>query len=257
MSIFRGATHLHSKYSLDGHVSLKTLRDFYEKRDYNFLLMSEHYEDLSREQFCKFGEQCVDLSNDNFIIIPGIEFHNDCITVNGLRHYPLPNRPIAEMLAEDQNTFNVLVHPSNLRKFLPSPILSKLHAVEVWNVRYDGSRFPSFRNLAIWRRLSKKYPLAPILGLDFHQKENMASHYLEVKAERLSTRSLLVALQRGDYDLFSGGKKWDPSQLSLRFFILSALYYYFRLFAVKIYKNSKTVIPNSLSNHIKSYINGK
>ena len=258
MSVFKGSIHIHSTYSFDGSLNLARLRDAYVSHGFDFLILSEHQEDFSPQRYKELVSTCKSLTRADFLLIPGLEFHNEAVAVHGLYEYPGDGLTMLEFLtlARSQGAFNVLVHPSNLSKLPPRDILQQLHAVEVWNVRYDGSRFPSLRNLFIWRCLSRKYALSPIFGIDFHKKEGIGTTWLQVGLDTLSSKDLLNALRNNHFKLFSGSGEWHMESLQRSRLFKICVYYYTRWFAIRFYKRMRHILPNGLTNSLKKRVNG-
>lgn len=258
MQVYKGSIHIHSTYSFDGTLSLERLRDSYAASGFDFLILSEHREDFSPVGYKELVSTCDALSRNDFLLVPGLEFHSEAIAVHGLREYPEDSLPMSNFLAHTRakGTFNVLVHPSNLRNLPPKEILLQLHAVEVWNVRYDGSRFPSFRNLTIWRRLSRNFPLASIFGIDFHKKEGIGTTWVQVDLENLSSENLLDTLRKGHFSLFSGSGEWHMESLHGKQLFEICVYHYMRWFAIRFYKKMRHLLPDTLIHFLKKLVNG-
>ncbi len=73
MQILRGVAHVHSTYSFDGRLPLPDLAGFLAGQGLDFVLMSEHVESLDPGKVRRFVADCSRLSNESFLLIPGIE----------------------------------------------------------------------------------------------------------------------------------------------------------------------------------------
>src|SRR5262249_18848712 len=112
MTVYRGITHVHSTYSFDGTMSLPEIRTLCQGAGYSFALMSEHIEGMSSDGFAAFLRECRAHSDDAFLFVPGLEFHAECVSTNGLNE-PVDMGYDRRRLLEEclkQDTFNVFVH---------------------------------------------------------------------------------------------------------------------------------------------------
>src|SRR5450759_4376877 len=70
----RGALHVHSTLSRDGTMTIAELARYFKQKCYQFLAMGEHAEDLDEAKVHALREQSATNSDDQFCVIPGIEF---------------------------------------------------------------------------------------------------------------------------------------------------------------------------------------
>lgn len=258
--IFRGLTHVHSTYSFDGQLSLSQMKKLFRNQGYHFVLMSEHIEGLSTHEFSCFLDECDQLSDEGFIFAPGLEFHAECISINGLK------RPLQKMakgrkqLMEeclDHDTFNIFVHPS-LRRSLPNDkMLEKIHAIEVWNAKYDGARYPSPQNIRIWRKHCGHQKLTPVFGVDFHETNQLVPIYMSVELEHLSADGVMAAFKAGKYSLHYREKLFDPAKFPSTMRASMLAYWVVRHIAVRSYRTVSKLVPDSLNRRLKAWINGR
>jgi len=208
MLVFKGVVHLHSTYSHDATLSLPTVRDLLKGRGYHFGLMAEHHEDLDEGTLAEFIDACADLSDEGFLLIPGIEFHTRCLAACGVTMPAAFGPGEAERLANcyTEGTFNVLVHPSGVASLPDVALLRKVDAVEVWNVKADGGRYPAGRRIALWKRLRREYDVHPVVGIDLHDESQLASVHVRLTLPELTTPAVLSAMKAGDYRLYHGDR---------------------------------------------------
>lgn len=260
MKIFKGLTHVHSTYSFDGRLSLGEIKSLFIAQGYSFALMSEHVEGMKQRDYARFLEECRALSNDEFLIIPGLEFHAECVSINGLTQLPRNLEKGRRLLMEEcleQNTVNVFVHPS-LRRSLPrQQIIDKIHAVEVWNSKYDGARYPSYENIKIWKTLSRLRKQTPIFAVDFHERLQLVPISIGIEAEHLSIADVLDAIKEGKHALYYRERRMDLDGLSWTARSAMQAYWIMRRVADQSYHAVSRLLPASFSKRLKTWINGR
>ena len=259
MPFYKGSIHIHSNWSSDGALSLESLKKAYTSRGFHFVMLSDHLEDFTSERYRKMVSACQVLSSENFLLVPGLEFHSESVALFGLMSYPGSGMPLIDLLQtiSPQGSFNAFVHPTNFGRLPSEKVISKLHALEVWNVRYDGSRFPSYRNLKFWHRLSEHFPLIPIFGIDFHNKEGIGTTWIEVELEKLSRQNLLGALKNAQFKLFARNKHWQMDHIGNGAKLQIFGYHCFRLISLAIYRKIKNHLPEIWVKQVKGIVNGR
>jgi len=258
MRTFKGLTHVHSKYSFDGKLSLQEIKTLFTDAGYDFALMSEHIEGMSSSNFECFVEQCVELSDDHFVFVPGLEFHSECLATNGL-YAPLRfNRNRRRLLHEclEQPSFNVLLHPCVLKRPAIDEVRRRVHSVEVWNAKYDGARYPSLQAIHTWRLLNRERMVSAVFGVDFHERRGLFPMYVRVQLQRLSHDVLLDALREGRFSVCHRGKQVDLNNVPLETLVGIYGYSALRWCAGRIYRAGKKGIPEGISRRLRAWING-
>jgi hypothetical protein len=69
----KGILHCHSTYSYDAELSLTELKELFQKNGVQFVCMTEHTDELTKEQAMEFVMECEKFSDSSFIFIPGFE----------------------------------------------------------------------------------------------------------------------------------------------------------------------------------------
>ena len=259
MSAFSGLVHLHSTYSRDGSLSLAEIRGRMKAGGYRFALMAEHAEDLDGKTLANFIAECRALSDADALLIPGVEFHDRCVATCGLTRPVRFDGDEAERLAAclAEDTFNVLVHPSGAR---PMPAagggLDRVHAVEVWNVKADGGRYPSLKRIAAWKRLRRTRDVHPIVAIDLHDARQFISLTVEVEADELTADAVLTAMKAGRYRLRRGDRTWDVDRLPLMLRTKMRANALVRAVAAGLRKALGRVVPKRLRRSVKALIDG-
>jgi hypothetical protein len=222
--------------------------------------MSEHIEGMKQRDYARFLEECRELSSSEFLIIPGLEFHAECVSINGLIQSPKNlNKGRRQLMEEclEQDTVNVFVHPSVRRSLPRKQIIDKIHAVEVWNSKYDGARYPSYENIRMWKMLSGLRSRAPIFGVDFHEKLQLVPISIGIEAEHLSIADVLGAIKAGKHALYYRERKMDLAGLPWTTRSAMQAYWIIRRVANQSYHAVNRLLPASFSNRLKTLINGR
>ncbi|HEX3741000.1 MAG TPA: hypothetical protein VHV29_14970 [Terriglobales bacterium] len=163
--------HVHSKWSYDGSWSLAELAAKFRQRGCRVLMMTEHDRGFTTERFEEYRRACAEVSFEDFLVIPGVEYSDAVNRVHVLTWGPGPflgeSLPTDDMLKSvtAAQGIAVLAHPSRKdvwQSFAPQ-WADKLLGIEVWNRKYDGWA-PSMTA----PDLLSQTGAIPFVGLDFH-----------------------------------------------------------------------------------------
>lgn len=176
MRSFRVAAHVHSVWSYDGRWELSNLANLFRRLRYRAVLMTEHDRGFSAEKLAAYRSACDECSDQNVLLIPGIEYSDETNTFHILTWGPVPflgeNRPTSEILAgvKAHGGIAVLAHPSrkNAGQHVDPRWMREFAAVEVWNRKSDGWA-PSMDG----ERLCRDHDLLPFVGMDFHTSRHL------------------------------------------------------------------------------------
>jgi hypothetical protein len=200
----RGVAHVHSTYSFDGRLSLEELAGFFQERDIQFVLMSEHVESLDPGKIRSFIDDCKRYSSETFLLIPGIEID----ALHGLYYNVEPVSPWSdnESLARQlvaAGAMAVVSHPVKVKNDVPPITASMVEGVEIWNSRHDGKLAPDGKVIRFWRSLRQRLgrQLLPLCGIDFHKRDDFIPLMFEVACETLDQRSVMAAIRAGNYQI--------------------------------------------------------
>ena len=204
MRIFRGVAHVHSTYSFDGTLALQDLAAVLKGRDVHFVLMSEHVESLTPEKIDCFLIDCKRYSDDSFLLIPGIEIDAlnalffDVQSVRAWEDY----QDLARQLAQG-GALVAVSHPVKVKGSVPAVTAALVEGVEIWNSRHDGKIAADGRIIAFWRSLQEHLnrSLAPLCGIDFHNRHDFIPLTLEVECETLDRASIMTGIRAGHYHI--------------------------------------------------------
>lgn len=231
MQQLRGVAHVHSTYSFDGRLTLLDLAKFFRERGIHFVLMSEHVEGLTPESVRSFMTDCAKLSDQSFLLIPGIEIdalHALFYGVQAIEPWS-SNEELASQLAAG-GAMTVVSHPVKIRKGIPAITQAQVEGVEVWNSRHDGKTALDGRILKYWRRLRSELGrnVFPVCGIDFHSRNDFVPLVFELECDRLKRDSVLAAIRAGQYRISLSGKRvplnFDTGELPAGYRFYSGLY---------------------------------
>ena len=205
--MLKGVSHVHSTYSFDGKVEIQQLHSFFEARGFNFVLMSEHIEELGLEQMQRFFDDCLRVSTPQCALIPGIEIDALHILIFGITRPEFMSGLLS--FTEDCHSKEALIilsHPLKIQRGIPDAVAPMLSGVEIWNSRYDSRQTPRFASLGLLDRLQKARPgLLPMCGMDFHSYSDFANIWLELETADRSPCGIMDALRAGRFRICSAG----------------------------------------------------
>jgi vacuolar-type H+-ATPase subunit F/Vma7 len=204
-----GVTHVHSTYSFDGKLQLREVARFFRERGVDFVLMSEHIEEIATPRIRDFVRECRAISDDNFTLVPGIEMDEFHILLFGVEEPEdiEDHRALMEHFLK-RGALMVLSHPVKIRRGIPEHVRPRLAGVEVWNSRHDGRVYPRLSNIRLYDELrrSSSRPLPALCGLDFHSRQDEADLRLEIDAPDRSPRAILEEIRQGRTRILKGGQ---------------------------------------------------
>lgn len=200
----RGAVHVHSTLSRDGTMTIAKLARYFKQKGYQFLAMGEHAEDMTDAKVETLREQSAANSDDEFCVIPGIEFavtrQIHIVGAGIVTLIPLENPVYVAERIREQNGFSILAHPRRLGWDCPADLLRAVDAVEIWNIGNDGKYLPSAKVLPAFARMRDVNPrLYAMASHDFHRRASFYDMAVETDTNALSTDSILQNLKRGSY----------------------------------------------------------
>lgn len=204
-----GIIHCHSTYSYDAKLSLTELRDLARANGLSFICMTEHVDEMTKEDAEAFVKECEALSDDSFRFIPGFEVpygKGTHVLMVGLRDFFGNYAPTAEDLKPwtERASFVILAHPVRNRFAVDDGLLAQIDAVEVWNQQYEGKRVPRTRSLKLLEKLrKKKQSLLATGGVDFHRREHLGGPFTTMDVALLSEAAILEKLGMGAFRIHS------------------------------------------------------
>jgi len=163
--------HVHSEWSYDGSWSLRALSEKFRRRGSRILMMTEHDRGFTPVRFAEYREACEEVSSDEILLVPGIEYSDAANRVHVLVWGSVPflgeGLATGEMLeaVHSAGGVAVLAHPSrrDAWKSFEASWADRLLGIEIWNRKYDGWA-PSQTAPALLQTTRA----IPFVGLDFH-----------------------------------------------------------------------------------------
>jgi hypothetical protein len=195
----RAACHIHSDWSYDAKWPVEKLAEAFAKRRYQVLMMTEHDKGFDEKRRLAHREACRKASNDQILVVPGLEYSDKANCVHTLVWGNVPfvgaemetERVLAEAAAH--GGVAVMAHPSRRqawRVFKPAWGAALL-GIELWNRKTDG-----------WAPSRDSGPLLemtgalPFAGLDFHEWRQFFPLAMNLEVEGpLSESAVLAALR--------------------------------------------------------------
>jgi predicted metal-dependent phosphoesterase TrpH len=171
MTTVRTACHVHSEWSFDGQWPIERIAETFHARGYRVVMMTEHDQGFDEARRREHVAACRQASNENILVIPGIEYSDPTNTIHLLVWGDVPF--IGEQVATEKTLeaakaaggIVVLAHPSRRAawKMFKPEWSGGLLGIELWNRKTDGWA-PSKDGQA----LIEASGLTPFVGLDFH-----------------------------------------------------------------------------------------
>ncbi len=204
-----GLFHIHSRFSSDGKLSLAELKAECLARGLQFMVVTDHAEDMVPAELQRYVSQCRALTDGDFLAVPGLEFRvpgNEDIhlLVAGWDSSP-GNGPACEILAGAMSVRNgslvVLAHPFKAKSCWPPHIEQALDGVEIWNASCDSRYLPDHRAVRAYLRFKSRNPgLVGIGGLDLHDRSGFRGVRVRVKGRCSGTADLIKRIRAGEFE---------------------------------------------------------
>ena len=218
--ILRGVAHVHSRYSFDGHHALDEIVGFLAGKGLDFALMSEHTKRLTDDAFAAFLRDCDALSDERFLVVPGLEYEATPDFVHvlgyGLRKLePCSDAGAIARLIRGAGALGVLAHPTwrAAHSLVPSAALHLLDGWEVWNGKADGRWGPTAEGCDRLQDVRRRQPrILGIGGVDLHNLEAYAGITLHVEAEARTGAALIAGLRAGAFTVVGERLVFEPRQ---------------------------------------------
>jgi len=193
----KGLCHLHSKYSHDGEVSLNRLKESLKEKGFQFLLLTEHIHDFLPEKIEEILKECQSLSDEQFIIIPGLELENkgEHFLVIGINELAREYNSLTQF--RSSGAIIVWAHPYKIKQDGIERL--QIDGLEIWNSCYDGKFVPRWQALKLLKKLRQKNNVLAYGGIDFHRFSHLGGPFLVVDVEELLQREILENLKRGRF----------------------------------------------------------
>lgn len=203
-----GILHCHSTYSYDAKLSLGELKALCIQNNVQFVCMTEHTDELSKERAVEFMKECDALSDESFRFIPGFEvpYKSAHILIIGVRAFYDVYAPTIDVLKKwtEHAPFVVLAHPVRNQFIVDGGLLGEIDALEVWNQQYEGKRVPRTRSLKLLAELRQEKPsLVATGGVDFHRTEHFGAPLITMSVSSFTESAIIEKLKVGAFTISS------------------------------------------------------
>ena len=212
-----GILHCHSTYSYDAKLSLRELKELCQKNGVRFVCMTEHVDEMTKEQAEAFIRECEALTDESFRFIPGFEVpykvngearegalgcKHAHILMIGMRKFFGNYAPTIEALKQwtEHASFVVLAHPVRNDFIVDDGLLHEIDALEVWNQQYEGKRVPRTRSITLLEKLREGKPLLLATGgVDFHRTEHFGAPLVSLAVDTFTEEAIIEKLTTGAF----------------------------------------------------------
>ncbi|MFA5336858.1 MAG: hypothetical protein WC330_00830 [Candidatus Omnitrophota bacterium] len=192
--MIKGALHIHSNVSPDSSLLLEQLKGMFKASGYSFIMTAEHAEDLSQEKYLVLRNKCAGLSDDTFLVIPGLEIKwKDKVhfLAYGAKEYMANENSLSlcetAKKIKEQTQCDFLVwghfsHPSKLDYAKNIESLMCVEGIEIFNAGYHGNFRPDPNGLRALNQMGKLgYEIIPLGGLDMHRPDAFGRIYCVIE----------------------------------------------------------------------------
>ena len=231
----KGINHVHTFYSHDSNCAIDELAHKAKKSGYSFMIVTDHANDLIPERVESLIKDCRGLSNDRFVVIPGVEYsfdnltHLACIGIQA----PLKSSTPEDLIQEThtQNAIALLCHPGSITSDTYPDWVKDIDGAELWNARFSSAWAPDTKSFEAISELHKINPNIKVWsGLDLHYMWELKKLFIDMKVNKLSEEEIMKNLKTGSFRIghwifkFSPGNKLGFIQKQLAC-LLSKAYY--------------------------------
>ena len=208
--------HVHSSFSYDSKTDLADIARIAKAQGIRCVLMSEHNNKMDAAQMRAFVARCEALSDEQLLIVPGLELSFDDNYVHllafGVRDFIdsfAPGCTFVSLIDAVRRAggLAVLAHPSHRKavgRIRPED-LERLDGIEVWNVK-SGNRFvPTYVDIRTLESVRRANPRSlAFAGLDWHHLNRFSRLVLRLETPSLTREAVLGSLKAGAYTIRSG-----------------------------------------------------
>lgn len=195
---------MHTVLSHDGKMTLDELVTFLKDKGYDYIAVTEHSYDIDNQSMSKLAERAAELSSDDFLVIPGIEFRcHGWVDIIGYGVVEtIDSEDPVEVIDHIHRHGGVAVfaHP-NVRDYpIDDGWVAMLDGCELWNISNEGKHLPQPGGLKKFRQLARANSgLLAFSGLDLHRTESYWNLFTETSVDGRDRLSILKALGAGDF----------------------------------------------------------
>jgi len=209
-------------------MTIAEIGKWFRSRGFQFVAMGEHSQDMSEEKVSSLREQCSAESAADFCLIPGIEYSCQpagmhILGVGALGSYRGPDPVEAARCIRSEGGFAVLAHPRRIGWSCSDDLARAVHAVEIWNLAYDGKFLPPVQAPSGFERMQRQNPeLLAVASHDAHRTVGFYDVGIEMETPALTRDAIVARLQEGHYRIqsryFSAGPR-EPFARGKAFYV--------------------------------------
>lgn len=222
--LVQGIIHVHSDFSGDGFHSVGDLADFARQSGMRFVGLTDHAEDLLREDMEELCDECERQSDESCVLIPGLEFQCDeDIHILGLGLTEKIENTDPIVVAKDIQGLGglaILAHPGRNGCHCPVDLYSVLNGIEIWNAAYDGRFVPPMANIGLLREARDRNPTVLAFGgADLHCLDQPPGVMLQPRqngSRSVNRDTVLDDLRKGGFSIRGRYISFDANTASHR-----------------------------------------
>jgi len=205
-----GLFHVHSNYSSDGKFSLEELREECSRRGYKFIILTDHAENFDPKKMKEFVNHCKQISDKDFMAIPGLEFNIDkdhevhllVVGLDGLPWERGPEEILKKIRKGETSSLTVMAHLSRSNHYIPPEYENSINGIEVWNAAYDSRYLPDHKAIRLFADLKKvNKRLIGFGGLDLHDHSGFRELRICLTNSCHNAQELLDHLKAGKFKI--------------------------------------------------------
>jgi glycosyltransferase involved in cell wall biosynthesis/predicted ATP-grasp superfamily ATP-dependent carboligase len=203
--------HMHTDFSYDGEVSVARLAELLRRCGVAVCCIADHARGLTEADVRRLVEECARHSDENLLLVPGLEFDADGGThILGLGMTQLPPQSAPRALCDAIRAAGgvaVLAHPQPGDLMRRPELVRAIDFVEVWNTMHDGDYLPNPTALAeLAEARAAGADIAGTHGNDFHFFDNYrrSEMMILVPEAPLTWPAVAAALRARRYAMTNG-----------------------------------------------------
>lgn len=172
------------------------------------MVVTDHAEDFPPEKINQFITHCQKISDDKFLVIPGLEFNIDkdkevhllLVGLNGLPYEKGSEAVLEKVLRGENNALAVVAHLSRSNHYIPKEYENRINGIEIWNAAYDSRYLPDHKAIRLYADLKKvNKQLIGFGGLDLHDLSGFRELRICLTTPCHSSKELLDHLKSGKF----------------------------------------------------------
>ncbi len=206
-----GTVHCHTTHSFDGTMNHAQLRDYFLERGLRFVCITEHIEYLDQQKVDAIFDACEAHSDNEFLLIPGMEMDYFKIYFLGLERCQVDftNHRTQFYSMHPHADLCIFSHPIKARFNYPQWLIDLCDGVEILNTKHDGRHYFRPQSERLLTQVRRHRPNAiGVAGMDFHgPKQYSATHMVLRNSVPLERNAILDEIRKGQFDVEMAGRR--------------------------------------------------